>query len=158
MNLCALSGIGNLLLFVAPQLQLADGVALHLVRPVGQTPFSFSGRGEVFSYSTAYQAPASHEDQASYTVALVKLEEGPLITAQLTDVDRKDVRIGMPVEMMTRVLQSNGDRGAIVYGIKTGTSKFKLARLTRALLTHSCAVFIRPPLKRVGQVRKLALF
>jgi uncharacterized OB-fold protein len=28
------------------------------------------------------------------------------------------VKIGMPVEMATRVLQSNGDRGAIVYGYK----------------------------------------
>ncbi len=65
-----------------------------------------------------FQAPASHEEQAPYTVALVKLEEGPLVTAQLTDVDRKDVKIGMPVEMTTRVLQSNGDRGMIVYGYK----------------------------------------
>lgn len=81
-------------------------------------PFAFSGRGEVFSYSTVFQAPTSHEEQAPYTVALVKLEEGPLVTAQLTDVDRKDVKIGMPVEMTTRVLQSNGDRGAIVYGYK----------------------------------------
>jgi uncharacterized OB-fold protein len=83
-----------------------------------KTPFAFSGRGEVFSYSTVFQAPVSHEEQAPYTVALVKLEEGPLVTAQLTDVDRKDVKIGMPVEMTTRVLQSNGDRGAIVYGYK----------------------------------------
>jgi uncharacterized OB-fold protein len=83
-----------------------------------KTPFAFSGRGEVFSYSTVFQAPASHEEQAPYTVALVKLEEGPLVTAQLTDVDRKDVKIGMSVEMATRVLQSNGDRGAIVYGYK----------------------------------------
>ncbi len=81
-------------------------------------PFAFSGRGEVFSYSTVFQAPTSHEEQAPYTVALVKLEEGPLVTAQLTDVDRKDVKIGMPVEMTTRVLQSNGDRGSIVYGYK----------------------------------------
>lgn len=81
-------------------------------------PFAFSGRGEVFSYSTVFQAPTSHEEQAPYTVALIKLEEGPLVTAQLTDVDRKDVKIGMPVEMTTRVLQSNGDRGSIVYGYK----------------------------------------
>lgn len=80
--------------------------------------FAFSGRGEVFSYSTVFSAPASHEEQAPYTVALVKLEEGPLITAQLTDVDRKNVNIGMPVEMTTRVLQSNGERGMIVYGYK----------------------------------------
>ncbi|HKZ87066.1 MAG TPA: Zn-ribbon domain-containing OB-fold protein [Anaerolineae bacterium] len=81
-------------------------------------PFAFSGRGEVYSYSTVYQAPATHEAQAPYTVALIRLEEGPLITAQLTDVDRDEVRIGLPVEMVTRVLQSNGERGMIVYGYK----------------------------------------
>jgi uncharacterized OB-fold protein len=83
-----------------------------------KTPFVFSGRGEVFSYSTVHQAPASHEEQAPYTVALIKLKEGPLVTAQLTDVDRSQLRIGLPVEMTTRVLQSNGDRGLIVYGYK----------------------------------------
>ena len=81
-------------------------------------PFAFSGRGEVFSYSTVFQAPASHEEQAPYTVALVKLEEGPLVTAQLTDVDRQDVKIGMPVEMVTRKLREDGKRGMIVYGYK----------------------------------------
>lgn len=86
--------------------------------PSKENSFAFSGRGEVYSYSTVFQAPASHEEQAPYTVALVKLEEGPLVTAQLTDVNRADVRIGMPVEMATRVLQSNGERGAIVYGYK----------------------------------------
>ena len=41
-----------------------------------------------------------------------------MLTAQLTDVDRRDIKIGMPVEMTTRILQSNGDRGMIVYGYK----------------------------------------
>ena len=78
----------------------------------------FSGRGEVYSFSTMYQAPASHDEQAPYTVAMIKLTEGPLVTAQLTDVNRDEITIGMPVEMVTRVLQSNGDRGMMVYGYK----------------------------------------
>ena len=55
---------------------------------------------------------------APYTVALVKLEEGPLITAQLTDVANDAVEIGMPVEMVTRKLSVQGDEGLIVYGYK----------------------------------------
>jgi uncharacterized OB-fold protein len=81
-------------------------------------PFVFSGRGEVFSFSTVYQAPSTHEEQAPYTVALIRLEEGPLVTAQLADVNRDTIEIGMPVEMITRVLQSDGERGLIVYGYK----------------------------------------
>ncbi|MCS6772973.1 MAG: Zn-ribbon domain-containing OB-fold protein [Anaerolineae bacterium] len=83
-----------------------------------KTPFVFSGRGEVYSFSTVHNAPEGFEKYAPYTVALIRLEEGPLITAQLTDVDEKDVYIGMPVEMVTRVLREDGERGIIVYGYK----------------------------------------
>jgi uncharacterized OB-fold protein len=83
-----------------------------------KTPFAFSGRGEVYSYSTVYNAPRGFEEFAPYTVALVRLEEGPLVTAQLTDVDADRLRIGMPVEMVTRKVQSGGDEGVVVYGYK----------------------------------------
>jgi uncharacterized OB-fold protein len=85
---------------------------------VAKTPFLFSGRGEVYSYSTVHHAPRGFEEYAPYTVALVRLEEGPLVTAQLTDVDADEVSIGMPVEMVTRKIQSGDERGVIVYGYK----------------------------------------
>ena len=84
-----------------------------------KTLYTFSGRGEVYSYTTVYDAPAGFEEQAPYTVALVKLEEGPLVTAQLTDTSEAEVQIGTPVEMVTRRLRSDGDeRGMLVYGYK----------------------------------------
>jgi uncharacterized OB-fold protein len=83
-----------------------------------RTTFQFSGRGEVYSHTTVYQAPAGHEDTAPYSVAIVQLEEGPLVTAQLTDLGEQDVEIGMPVEMVTRKLRAEGERGMLVYGYK----------------------------------------
>ena len=83
-----------------------------------KTPYTFSGKGEVFSYTTVYEPPAGYEENAPYTVALVKLTEGPMITAQLTDVDNNKVSIGMPVEMVTRKLREDGDKGVILYGYK----------------------------------------
>lgn len=81
--------------------------------------FQFSGRGEVYSYTTIYEPPAGYEENTPYTVALVKLAEGPLVTAQLTDLGEVSVEIGMPVEMVTRRLRQDGDeRGLIVYGYK----------------------------------------
>jgi len=81
--------------------------------------FSFSGRGEVYSYTTVYYAPAGYEESAPYTVAMIQLEEGPLVTAQLTDLNGRQVDIGTPVEMVTRKLRSDGDeRGMLVYGYK----------------------------------------
>ncbi len=84
-----------------------------------KTAFAFSGRGEVFSFTTIYEAPTGFDETAPYTVALVKLEEGPMITAQLTDLGEINPEIGMPVEMVTRRLRSDGDeRGMLIYGYK----------------------------------------
>ena len=97
-----------------------------------------SGHGEVYSYTiigNPDNAPSGYEQQTPYVVALVKLAEGPLIAAQLTDlnyIEKKVVRngeevyvreypeleIGLYVEMVTRKLKEEGERGLIVYGYK----------------------------------------
>ena len=76
----------------------------------------FSGKGRVYSFSTVYDPPERFEDYVPYTVAIIELEEGPLVTARLTDVDNNGVYIGMPVEMVTRILSEDGERGLINYG------------------------------------------
>lgn len=80
--------------------------------------YTFTGLGEIYSFTTIYDAPAGFEHSAPYTVALVKLEEGPIVTAQLTDVDESELSIGQPVEMVTRKLRTDGEEGMIVYGYK----------------------------------------
>lgn len=79
---------------------------------------NLKGTGEVFSFSTMYNVPKGFGDQKPYTIALVQLDEGPMVTAQLTDVDPDDVAIGMRVEMVTRKLREDGDEGQIIYGYK----------------------------------------
>ena len=74
-----------------------------------KTAFQFSGKGEVFSYTAITDAPAGYQDQAPYAIALVKLNEGPIVTAQLTDLGTEPVRIGMPVEMVTRRIKDDGN-------------------------------------------------
>lgn len=83
-----------------------------------QSLVNLSGRGEVYSFTTLYQAPSGFEEYLPYTLALVKLEEGPLVTAQLTDVESERVFVGMPVEMVTRKLSQEGEEGQILYGYK----------------------------------------
>jgi uncharacterized protein len=84
-----------------------------------RTLYNFTGRGEVYSHTTIFDAPVGYEENVPYTVALVKLEEGPIVTAQLTDLGKDKVDIGTPVEMVTRRLRSDGDeRGMLVYGYK----------------------------------------
>jgi uncharacterized OB-fold protein len=79
--------------------------------------FTFAGTGEIYSFTTLQETPENFDDQAPYMLALVKLDEGPLITAQLTDVEG-EVAIGDRVEMVTRKLTTEGERGMIVYGYK----------------------------------------
>jgi len=83
-----------------------------------RTAYQFNGRGEVFSFTTVLDPPAGHEENAPYTVALIRLEEGPMVTAQLTDLGEQPVEIGMPVERVTRKLREDGERGMLVYGYK----------------------------------------
>ncbi len=80
--------------------------------------YTFSGRARVYSHTTVYDAPKGLEKYVPYTIALVELEEGPIITTQLTDLDHDAVKIGMPVEMVTRKMSEDGDSGMLVYGYK----------------------------------------
>ena len=77
-----------------------------------------SGRGEVYSYTVMYKVPDSFERSVPYVVALVRLEEGALISAQITDVEPEEVVVGLPVEVVFRQWRQYGADGHIVYGYK----------------------------------------
>jgi hypothetical protein len=82
--------------------------------------------GQIYSYTVVQEPPEGFEDQTPYVVALIKLDDGTLITAQLTDLDAEtSINIGDPVEMVTRKLTTEGARGMIIYG-------YKFRRLLRA--------------------------
>ncbi len=79
--------------------------------------FPLSGKGTIFSFTTVTAPAEPFESFAPYVLALVQLDEGPLVTAQITDLDEPPV-IGMRVEMVIRKLRTDGSRGIIVYGPK----------------------------------------
>ena len=78
----------------------------------------FDGHGELYSFTTIYQAPMGFESQVPYSVGMVKLDEGPMVEAQLADTNPADLKIGQRVEMVTRKLREYGENGLIVYGYK----------------------------------------
>ena len=79
--------------------------------------FPLSGKGTVYSYTTVTAPPEPFEAFAPYTLALIKLDEGPVVTMQLTDLDTPP-EIGMRVEMVVRKLRTDGEKGIIIYGPK----------------------------------------
>lgn len=60
-----------------------------------------SGRGKVFAFNIHHWAfnPAFSE-KVPYVYALVELDEGPLMSSMMVDVDPAAVRVGMPVEIV----------------------------------------------------------
>jgi uncharacterized OB-fold protein len=81
-------------------------------------PHTLSGRGQIYSFTVVRQPPAGYDEQAPYILAVVRLSEGPLLTAQLTDCEPEQVAIDMPVEMVTRKLVDLGQDALLVYGPK----------------------------------------
>jgi len=78
----------------------------------------FKGKGKVFAYSEITSPPVGFELEVPYILALVELEEGPKITAQLVGCTMPDVKIGSPVEVVFRKVQEDGVEGLIHYGYK----------------------------------------
>ena len=62
-----------------------------------------SGRGRVYSYSIVHRAPTS-EFESPYVVAVVELDEGPLMLTNIVGCSLDAVRVGMPVEVALRPL------------------------------------------------------
>jgi uncharacterized OB-fold protein len=58
-----------------------------------------SGRGQIYSHTTVRRAPHP-AFEAPYVVALVRLEEGPVVLSNITGVDPADVRCDMPVKLV----------------------------------------------------------
>ena len=77
--------------------------------------FTFSGRGTIISYTIIHVGPAGFERNTPYNVALVKLDEGPVISGIVVD---DKVEIGQHVRSIFRRLHADGRGGLISYGFK----------------------------------------
>jgi uncharacterized OB-fold protein len=85
--------------------------------------FKFSGEGEIYSFTTIRAPPTGFEYQKPYVVAIVKLAEGAMCTAQIVDCDPEEVGFGKKVELVFRKVMADDEHGVIRYGYK-----FKLKR------------------------------
>ena len=68
-----------------------------------------SGRGIVYSWTVCHM-PMSKEFEKDfpYAVLVVEMDEGVRITAGLRDLDFKDLKIGLPVEVVFEPLKDGG--------------------------------------------------
>lgn len=89
--------------------QRCRGTGKPFLYPRPWSPFDFSldphwerasGRGTVHSYTVVYQPPyAAFKADCPFVIAIVVLEEGPQMMANILNCDPATVRIGMPVKV-----------------------------------------------------------
>lgn len=77
----------------------------------------FSGRGKVVTYTVIRSASEQFEQMTPYVLAIVQLDEGPRLTAQLV-CSPDEARIGMRVRPVFRRISADGESGVIHYGTK----------------------------------------
>jgi len=70
------------------------------------------------TYSVIRTASDQFADLTPYVLAIVELEEGARMTAQVVVENPEDVYIGMPVKSVFRRLGTDGESGVISYGTK----------------------------------------
>lgn len=76
-----------------------------------------SGRGKVLSYTVVHESLEDFKIGKPYVLALIKLDEGPVITSQVI-CDPDEIKIGMNVKMAFRKYIEEGEDGIIHYGTK----------------------------------------
>jgi uncharacterized OB-fold protein len=78
----------------------------------------FSGLGKLYSYTIIHEPPTGFKDLAPYVLALVRLDEGPLVLSQIVDVNYEEVKIGMSVQVVFRRIGDAGRTGVLRYAYK----------------------------------------
>ncbi len=81
-------------------------------------PYRLKRRGKVLSYTVIHVAAAGFEDQVPYVLAIIELEDGPRLTAQVTDCNPDEIKIGDEVEIVFRRMGEESQDGVIYYGFK----------------------------------------
>lgn len=81
-------------------------------------PLPFTGKGKVYTYTVIETPPEGFEEYTPYIMAIVQLDEGPMVTSQVADCQSEDMYIGMPVETCFRKLRVQNREGLIIYGFK----------------------------------------
>ena len=80
--------------------------------------FHLKGMGEVLSFTVVHESTRNFRLQLPYIMALVRMDEGPVVTAQLVDCTAGEVRPGSRVRAVFRKIGEEGRSGVIHYGYK----------------------------------------
>lgn len=77
-----------------------------------------SGLGNILTYTIVHSPLPAFDLQVPYIMAIIELEEGPRVTAQIVNCEIDDVKIGANVKSVFRKIREDGKSGIIHYGYK----------------------------------------
>lgn len=77
-----------------------------------------SGKGSIFSFTVVHDVPPAFKRQRPYILALIKLDEGPMVTGQIVDSTADEVEMEARVHSVFRKIREDGQSGIIQYGYK----------------------------------------
>lgn len=92
-------------------------VCPHCRRDGKMSEIQFSGKGKVLTYSVIYSSGEQYADMKPYVLAIIELEEGARLTTHVV-CDLDEIRIGMPVRSVFRIIDKEEEGGVIHYGTK----------------------------------------
>lgn len=75
-------------------------------------------KGKLMTYTIVRSPPKGFEKMTPYVLGMVKLDDGTIVTVQITDVQPNQVSIGMQVEGVFRKISEDGESGIIEYALK----------------------------------------
>lgn len=101
------------------------GATLFPPRPVcphckGRTfrTTTLPGTGKVITYTVVRVGADKFSKETPFPVAIVELDNGVRLTAQIADAGGESVRIGQRVRLVFRRIQEDGKAGILCYGYK----------------------------------------
>ena len=74
--------------------------------------------GKVATYTVIRVGPSDFTDEVPYALAVVEVEGGVRLMAQLVDVPLENIETGLPVRLEFRKIYQEGEAGIICYGHK----------------------------------------
>lgn len=74
--------------------------------------------GKILTHTIIRVPPAPFKDQSPYAMAVIEMDDGPRLTAQVVDWHEGQLTTGQRIKLEFRRIHNDGEAGTINYGYK----------------------------------------
>jgi len=82
------------------------------------SPVAMAEEGRVLTYTVIRTAPPGFANEVPYAVAVIEMDDGTRLMAQVSDIAVGDLKTGLRVRLEFRKIRQDGRAGVICYGHK----------------------------------------